>query len=109
MGWKSSSLTPWFLLLLSLNLLDILVTIPAYESNPFTLYMWGNVGVFLSAWIKIGQVVFFGALCMFAKKAASPVEWLFARKLLLGTLIVLVAFYTFVVVWNTILYVSFFL
>jgi len=46
---------------------------------------------------------------MFAKKAASPVEWLFARKLLLGTLIVLVAFYTFVVVWNTILYVSFFL
>lgn len=107
MEWKSSSLAPWFLFLLWLNIVDILLTNPAYESNPVTLYMWGNVGIFLSAWIKIGQVLFFGVLCAFIKKVATPIEWSFARKLLLGTLIVLVAFYIFVVAWNIILYVSF--
>jgi len=104
--WKLSSLAPWFLFLLWLNILDILVTNPTYESNPFTLYMWGNIGIFLSAWIKIGQVLFFGVLCALTKKVAKPSEWPFARKLLHGTLIVLVAFYVFVVAWNLILYVS---
>jgi hypothetical protein len=104
---KLSSLTSWFLFLLLLNALDVLVTNPAYESNPFTLYIWGQIGVFLSAWIKIGLVLFFGVLCASAKKIAKPVEWAFARKVLLGILIVLVAFYIFVVTWNTILFFSF--
>ena len=107
MEWKLSSLTPWFLFLLFLNIFDIFVTNPAYESNPFTLYIWGHIGIFLSAWIKIGLVLFFGVLCTYAKKAAKPNEWPFARKLLLETLIVLVAFYIFVVTWNVILFVSF--
>ncbi len=106
MEWKLSSLAPWFLFLLLLNVLDILVTNPTYESNPFTLYIWGQIGIFLSAWIKIGLVLFFGVLCLSAKKAAKPNEWSFARKLLLETLIVLVAFYIFVVAWNTVLFVS---
>jgi hypothetical protein len=105
--WKLSSLTSWFLFLLLLNVLDVLVTNPAYESNPFTLYIWGQIGIFLSAWIKIGLVLFFGILCASTKKIAKPVEWAFARKVLLGILIVLVAFYTFVVTWNVILFVSF--
>jgi hypothetical protein len=104
---KLSSLTSWFLFLLSLNVLDVLITNPAYESNPFTLYIWGQIGIFLSAWIKIGLVLFFGILCASVKKLAKPVEWVFARKVLLGILIVLVAFYTFVVTWNVILFVSF--
>lgn len=107
MRWKPSSLTPWFLFLLLLNILDILVTNPAYEANPLTLYMWGRLGIFLSAWIKIGQVLSFGALCALTRKVAKPAEWPFARKLLLGTLVVLVAFYMFVVTWNLILYISF--
>jgi hypothetical protein len=105
--WKLSSLAPWFLFLLLLNILDVLVTNPAYESNPFALYMWGKIGILLSAWIKIGQVLFFGALCALAKKVAKPAEWSFVRKMLLGTLVILVAFYIFVVAWNVILYVSF--
>jgi len=104
---KLSSLTSWFLFLLLLNVLDVLVTNPAYESNPFTLYVWGQIGVFLSAWIKIGLVLFFGILCASAKKLAKPVEWAFASKVLLGILIVLVAFYIFVVTWNAILFFSF--
>jgi hypothetical protein len=104
---KLSSLTPWFLFLLLLNVLDVLVTNPAYEANPFILYIWGRIGIFLSAWIKIGLVLFFGALCASAKKVAKPDEWVFARKVLLGILIVLVAFYIFVVTWNVILFVSF--
>ncbi len=87
--------------------MDILVTTPALESNPFTLYMWGKLGIFLSAWIKIGLVLFFGVLCALAKKVAKPTEWSFAKKLLLVTLIVLVAFYVFVVAWNIILYIAF--
>jgi len=106
MGWKSS-LAPWFLFLLSLNLLDILVTNPALESNPFTLFMWEEVGVFLSAWIKVGLVLLFGGLCALAKKLAKPTEWPFAEKLLRGTLILLVFFYVFVVAWNILLCVLF--
>lgn len=89
-----------------LNVLDILVTNPAYEFNPFTLYIWGQIGIFLSAWIKMGLVLFFGVLCAFAKKFAKPTEWLFARKVFLVILIVLVAFYIFIVTWNLILFVS---
>lgn len=106
MEWKLSSLTPWFLFLLGLNILDVLVTNPTYESNPLALYMWEQIGIFLSAWIKIGQVLLFGVLCALVKKVAKPTEWSFAEKLLRGTLIVLVAFYTFVIAWNLILYIS---
>jgi len=107
MEWKLLSLAPWFMFLLLLNVLDVLFTNPAYESNPFTIYIWGQVGIFLSAWIKIGLVLFFGVLCASAKKIAKPGEWLFVRKILLGTLIILVAFYIFVVTWNVIVFVSF--
>lgn len=107
MEWKLSSLAPWFLFLLFLNIFDIFVTNPVYESNPFTLYIWGHIGIFLSAWIKIGLVLFFGVLCASAKKVAKPDEWVFARKILLGILVILVAFYIFVVTWNTILFFSF--
>lgn len=107
MEWKSSSLASWLLFLLLLNILDILLTNPAYEANPFTLYFWGQIGIFLSAWIKIGLILFFGVLCVAAKKFAMPNEWIFARKILLGSLVVLVAVYIFVVTWNVILFVSF--
>jgi len=93
--------------LLWLNILDILVTNPAHESNPFTLYMWGKVGIFLSAWVKIGLVLLFGVLCALIKKVAKPTEWAFADRLLRGILVALVAFYIFVVAWNMVLYVSF--
>jgi len=98
--WTGQSLTPWFLTLLSLNFLDILTTNPHYESNPFALLVWEHVGIFLSAWIKIGQVLLLGALCACTEKIAKPTEWSFAQKILLGILIVLVAFYVFVVAWN---------
>jgi len=51
----------------------------------------------------MGLVLFFGSLCASAKKFAKPTEWPFARKVFLGILIVLVAFYIFVVTWNLIL------
>jgi hypothetical protein len=104
---KQLSLKCWFLLLLGLNILDVLVTNPAFESNPFTLFMWRQLGIFLSAWIKIGQVLLFGVLCILAKKVAKPAEWAFARKLLLAMLVILVSFYSFVVTWNIVVYVSF--
>jgi len=104
--WKSSSLAPWFLFLLLLNVFDVLVTNPTYESNPFTLYIWGHLGIFLSVWIKVGLVLLFGVLCASAKKVAKPAEWPIAKKILLGTLIVLAAFYIFVVAWNLIIFVS---
>jgi hypothetical protein len=47
--WIQSSIGKWFLTSLWLNILDILVTTPAYEANPFTLYLWGRIGIFLSA------------------------------------------------------------
>jgi len=98
--WTWSSLAPWFVLLLSLNFLDILTTNPSYESNPFALVIWAQMGFLLSAWVKIGQVLFLGVLCVSAKKIAKPDEWILAQKILLGILIILVAFYIFVVVWN---------
>jgi hypothetical protein len=98
--WKLSSLAPWFLFLFLLTILDILTTNPVYESNPFTLYMWAQMGVFLSAWIKIGQVLFLGVLCISAKKIAKPTEWLLAKKTLLAVFVILVSFYIFVVTWN---------
>lgn len=97
---KKHSLGPWFASLLLLNVMDILATNPRFESNPFTLYLWGQLGIFLSAWLKIGLVLLFGVLCVFAKKAAKPGEWLFASRIFLGILIILVAFYSFVVSWN---------
>lgn len=100
MRWTWQSLTPWFLVLLSLNFLDILTTNQSYESNPLALLMWAQMGIFLSAWIKIGQVLFLGALCACAKKIAKLTEWNFTQKTLLGILVVLTAFYTFVVAWN---------
>jgi len=99
----SLSLPWWFLFLLYLNIFDILVTNPAYEANPLTLYLWGEIGIFLSATIKIGLVLFFGVLYASAKKFAKPTEWPFARELFQKMLVVLVAFYIFVVTWNLIL------
>jgi len=105
MEWKLLSLKPLFLFLLLLVVLDILTTNPSYESNPLTLYVWSQIGIFLSAWIKIGQVLFLGVLCVSAKKIAKPTEWPFAKKTLLGILVVLVAFYIFVVTWNVCIHV----
>ncbi|MCW3980245.1 MAG: hypothetical protein NWF11_02090 [Candidatus Bathyarchaeota archaeon] len=106
MKLKVSSLQPWFFAVLWLNVMDIMLTKPAYESNPFTLYLWGRIGILLSAWIKVGQVLFFGALILLTKKLATPSEWDCVKKLLLGVLLVLTAFYMIVVGWNTILFVS---
>lgn len=103
---KLPHLAPWFLFLLLLNVLDVLFTNPTYEANPFTLYIWGQVGIFLSAWIKVGLVLFFGVLCASAKKFVDPTEWSLTRKILQGILIVLVVFYIFVVTWNIILFLS---
>jgi hypothetical protein len=89
-----------FLLLLLLIILDIATTNPSFEANPLTLYVWTQLGVFLSAWLKVGQTLFLGALCVAAKRIAKPNEWLLAKKMLQATLLVLVAFYIFVVAWN---------
>jgi len=94
------SLGIWFLLLLSLNVFDIFTTVPAYEVNPITLHAWERLGFFLAAWFKIGLVLFFGLLCVVARKVANPNDWKFAKKLFLGLLKVLVAFYVFVVLIN---------
>jgi|SRR3990170_7059062 hypothetical protein len=107
MEWQRSSFVTWFMFLLLLNILDILFTIPIYEINPLTIYIWGKIGVFLSAWIKIGMVLSFGVLYAFAKKFAKPTEWPLAKKLFLGILIALLVFYIFVVAWNTILFAHF--
>ena len=92
--------------MLCLNVFDILVTNPAYEANPLTLFLWGEIGILLSAAIKIGLVLFFGGLYVSAKKFAKPTEWPFARELFRKMLVVLVAFYIFVVAWNLILLFS---
>jgi hypothetical protein len=97
---KSPSLEIWFLLLLSLNFFDVFTTVPAYEVNPVTLYVWERLGFFLAAWLKIVLVLFFGLLCVVARKVANPNEWKFAKKLFLGLLKVLVVFYVFVVLIN---------
>lgn len=101
-----SSLASWFLLLLWLNILDILLTNPAYEANPLTLYMWGKIGVLLSAWIKIGLVLLFGVLIVLTKKSATPSEWAFSSKLFQAILTLLGAFYAFVVIWNSLLFIT---
>jgi hypothetical protein len=88
-----------------LNILDILVTNPAHEANPLTLYFWGEIGILLSATIKIGLVIFFGVLYISAKIFVKPSEWPFTRKIFQGILVALVAFYIFVVLWNLILLV----
>ncbi|UCE29011.1 MAG: hypothetical protein JSV85_07075 [Candidatus Bathyarchaeota archaeon] len=96
------SLGTWFLLLLSLNAFDIFTTTPAHEINPVTLYVWEQLGFSLAAWLKIGLVLFFGLLCVIARKVASLDDWKFAKKLFLGLLKVLVAFYVFVVLVNVV-------
>lgn len=103
--WIDSSVGLLFLALLVLNFFDILITTPAYETNPVTIYLWGRMGFFLSALLKIGLVLFLGGLCQVTRIVATPPEWVFSRKLLRGILVVLVAFYTFVVLWNTIIFV----
>lgn len=105
--WVQLRLGKWLLILLCLNILDILITAPAYEANPFTLYLWGRIGIFLSAWLKIGLVLLFGVLCQVAKMAATPAEWIISQRFLTGISTILVAFYVFVVVWNTILFIRF--
>ncbi len=97
-----SSIKVWFITLFLLNILDIATTTPLYEANPVTLYLWGQIGIFLSAWVKIGLVLLFGALCVAAKKVAAPHEWKFTRQVFKAILIVLVAYYTFVVTVNLI-------
>lgn len=94
------SLLDWFFVLLLFNLLDIATTMPVYELNPVTLYLWGQIGILLSAWIKIGLVMLFGILCFSAKKLAAPQEWEFTRKVFHRILIILVVYYGFVVANN---------
>jgi len=102
---KLLSLQWWFLFLLYLNIFDILVTNPAYEANPLTLYLWGEIGIFLSGIFKIGLVLLFGGLYVSAKRLAKQTEWPFARELFRKMLVLLVAFYIFVVTWNLVLLV----
>jgi len=101
MNWlRLSSIKVWFTTLFLLNILDIATTTPLYEGNPVTLYFWGQIGILLSAWVKIGLVLFFGVLCVVAKKVAAPHEWKFTRQVFRAMLIVLVTYYAFVVAVN---------
>jgi len=101
MNWlQLSSIKLWFTTLFLLNILDIATTTPLYEANPATLYLWGQIGIFLSAWVKLGLVLLFGALCVVAKKVVAPHEWKFTRQVFKAMLIVLVAYYAFVVAVN---------
>lgn len=104
--WKFSSLEPWLLSLFCLNILDIIVTNPALESNPLTLLMWGKIGILFSALVKLSLIFIFGVLCIVAKRIAKPVEWDLTSRLLLGILVTLVAYYLFVVFWNILLLVK---
>jgi hypothetical protein len=107
MNWlQLSSIKVWFATLFLLNILDIATTSPLYEANPVTLHLWGQIGIFLSAWVKIGLVLLFGILCVTAKKVATPHEWKFTRQVFKAMLIVLVAYYTFVVTVNLMITVS---
>jgi len=99
---KLSSLRIWFLLLLSLNISDIFTTVPTYEANPLTLYAWKWLGFFPAACLKIGLVLSFGLLCVAAWKIANPNDWKFSKRLFLGLLKALVAFYVFVVAINVV-------
>ena len=96
----SLSLKVWFLSLFLLNILDIVTTIPHCELNPVALYIWSKIGFFLAAWVKVGLVVLYGVLCLAIKRVATPTEWHFAGRLLRAILIILVAFYVFVVAIN---------
>jgi hypothetical protein len=62
------------------------------------------MGILPSALIKVGLVLFFGVLCAIIRKVANPTDWNLAGKLMRGILIALVAFYSFVVTWNMILW-----
>lgn len=107
MNWlQLSSIKAWFVTLFLLNILDIATTSPLYEVNPVTLYLWGQIGIFLSAWVKIGFVLLFGILCVVAKKVAAPHEWKFTRQVFKAMLIVLVAYYAFVVTVNFVVTLS---
>jgi hypothetical protein len=99
-------MTSWFLLVLSLNIFDILLTNPAYEINPVTLYLWGTLGILLSAGIKMGLVLVLGGLIVLTKKVATPAEWTISSKLLHMILMALAAFYAFVVVTNLLLLIA---
>ena len=100
MNWLGSSIKVWFVTLFLLNVLDIATTMPLYESNPVTLFLWGRIGIFLAAWFKMGLVLLFGILCISAKKVTNPNEWEFASQVFRGILIILVAYYAFVVTVN---------
>ena len=102
---NSGPLVPWFLLLLSLNVMDILFTNPSREANPVTLLSWAWIGIFPSACMKIGSVFLFGILVVITKKMANQTDWDLAAGLMRRILIVLVTFYTFVVAWNIILWI----
>lgn len=107
MNWlRLSSVKVWFMALFLLNMLDIATTSPLYEANPVTLYFWGQIGIFLSAWAKIGLVLFFGTLCTVTKKVATPHEWKFASQVFKAMLMVLVAYYAFIVTVNLIVIIS---
>lgn len=95
-----SSIRVWFTTLFLLNVLDIATTKPLYESNPVTLFLWGQIGIFLAAWFKISLVLLFGILCLVAKKVAAPHEWEFTSQVFRAILILLVAYYAFVVTVN---------
>jgi hypothetical protein len=101
---KISSLVPLFLLLLSLNILDISFTNPIREANPLTLLSWARMGILPSVCLKLGLVLLFGIVCVATRKVANPTDWRTAGRLLEGILITLVAFYSFVVTWNMILW-----
>lgn len=106
MNWFKSSVNFWFTALFLLNILDIATTMPLYESNPFTLFLWGRIGIFLAAWFKMGLVSLFGILCVLTRKVANPTEWEFASRVFRVTLVILVAYYTFVIAVNLIINVS---
>jgi hypothetical protein len=102
---KSGPLVPWFFSLLSLNVMDILFTNSSREANPVTLLSWTSIGIFPSACMKIGSVFLFGILCAITKKVTNQTDWNLAAGLMRKILIALVAFYTFVVAWNIILWI----
>ena len=83
-----------------LNALDIATTMPMYESNPVILFLWGQIGFFLTAWFKMGLVLLFGILCIVAKKVAALHEWEITSRIIRAILIILVAYYAFVVAVN---------
>ncbi len=101
-----SSIKVWFMTLFLLNLLDIATTTPMYEANPVTLYLWGQIGIFLSGWVKISLVLLFGAVCVVAKKVAAPHEWKFTSQVFKALLIVLTMYYAFVVIVNLMVIIS---